>query len=147
MENEPNSPIKKKNLTSHLALFSAKVAIVLLLSLGFGSIAVVLTGNLLTHYLARIINKIEGTSPQNVESYQLKIRRIGEKYQPVLERNNFGLEIRKRNTKNAMLPPETRLFFNFPNIASYPSSLSAVVNNRISLVFKDNSGYKSGGYC
>ena len=85
MENESNNPERNKTLTSQLAIFSAKVSIVLFLLLGFGSIAAVLTGNFITHYAARVINKVEGTSPENVKNYQLKIRRIGEKYQPVLQ--------------------------------------------------------------
>jgi hypothetical protein len=80
-----NNLIENKSRTSQLTLFTAKVAIVLLLFLGFGSVAVVITGNLFIHYTARIINKIEGTSPENVENYKLKVRHIGQKYQPILK--------------------------------------------------------------
>lgn len=84
MENDSNNLNPKNNLASHLALFSAKAAIVLLLFTGLGSISIVVTGNIMTLYAAKIINKLETTPPENIENLQLKIRSIGHKIQPLL---------------------------------------------------------------
>jgi hypothetical protein len=85
MGNDSNSPKLEKSLTSQLTLFTAKVAIVLFLFLGFGSIAIILSGNILTNLTARVINKVNRISKEDVGNYQSSIRLAGQKYQPILK--------------------------------------------------------------
>ncbi|MBT3509929.1 MAG: hypothetical protein HN472_10365 [Nitrospina sp.] len=99
METDSNSPTTKKSLTSHLALFTAKVTIVLFLFLGFGSIAIILSGNIFASLSARVINKIESISPEDVETYKLKIRRAGQKYQPLLKEIISAWDSAKKDRK------------------------------------------------
>ena len=94
-----NTPqTQKLNInTSGLMLFTAKVAIIIMLFLGLGSVSAVVLGNIASKGFSRLINKVQASqplntiltnmetiSPKTVEKHAQQVRRIGNKIQPVI---------------------------------------------------------------